>query len=479
MKKTFQRMSQTPDHYESFQKLKGTLTTLQKSFHYPEDEKLGPNHPGNKLVSIFYNQFKRTTWYLIKSVKLEMKADGGEDVSYKVDSKFHGLIHTTLDQPLPAIVCKQGYVARWTSNVGSNVMERGKFVFNDVELQTISYIKSDLYGQSISENERASWEKNLGNLKVLQEWGSALIPWNCSFRIPWFYSQSLSNYFPLYFCGFLDRIEHRLKLRRDVKSLLMVRRLSDKAIVEADRSTIESIDGKAPSEVAKMPAPAMYGQYVFLSDLECNNNRCSAETSGKFTSTLYIEDDIIAESSDTLRVGDGDETKTLKIELKSTKYPVHAFGWVAQNQTALKRGYYSNYTTNADDHTLGWDPVKSTTIEYDDFTLLDDEEGYRTNRVHPAHQYPTAPSQQGIHLWSMCAKANDSGMKPGIVYSKGAISLKLADTNPTLQLSSSAVPTKDLFKAVAVLTYTKKVIITHSNGKESDRQTSISTVKIE
>ena len=467
------------DHHKSFVELKKSLTAFQHSLHMPEDQKKGVDHPGNQVATIFFSQYRRATWYHIFPEVLEASNPGENKFVFKASPRPHGLLFTDLCQKLPTIICHEGFEARWTHNVGSNVIVDGTFNHNDTALQHLDQVSDDMHSQSmIEESARFSHEQNIGNLAILQDWNSTLPTYETSYTIPWFYSRDLSTYFPLYFCGFLDRIEHRLTLRRSVPQLLMVRNAETGERVPCDAKSIMSIDGHdATGEYLKMPMPTMYGEYLYLSDIECSNNRCFTTTGarvGDYRNVLYIEDMIAIDEENPSKLGD---TVTLKCE--NSEFPVHTFAWVAQHEGAKDDAYYSNYSTNPQDHTRGWSPIASTTMNLGKARVFEKYPSFRTERVHTPRHFPCGPREPGYNFWTTSAKAKDYNPKPGVVIKNGSVTVRLQDTNPLVGLRDSEKACRVNFRVKLRMTYTKRVVFTTFPHDESERETSRSVVSVQ
>jgi hypothetical protein len=455
-------MTTNIEHRKCFDDLKKALNKFQESLHLPEDEKKGEGHANNHVSTVFFTQYRRTTWYYHFPEQLEFSGTENRFV-FRANAIPHGLLNTNLCQTLPSIVCNQGYKARWTHNVGSNVMENGVLAFNDTLLQTLDYVSVDMNGQSVIDSSlREDREINLGNITKLTEWNTVLPSYPTIFKIPWFYALEPSSYFPLYLCGFLDRVEHRLTLRRDVANLLHVQNEDGKRVL-VDKISIKFIDGKAPTETPKMPMPVMWGDYLFLHDIECAyNRRCVSKgldsKSGSITdqrNVLYI-DDIIAEDSDNpVRLNN-----TVAIKINNSKFPVHSFAWVAQNETALRGEYYSNYSTDPTDHRCGWSPFKDSTLSTGKDCIFKDFPSYMTERGCPSLHYRGMPKEPGYNFWTLAIRAHEYCPKPGIIIKDGQLSVRLKDMNAEVGLVDGQISSEDLFRVRLRMTYTKRVVFT-------------------
>lgn len=476
------------DHRKAFEDLKRTLTIFQKTLHEPEDTKKGPDHPGNQVLTAFYSTYRKTTWHYHHPERLDVTSSE-TGFSFRAKPQPHGLLYSDIVQVLPSIVCNPGYEARWTHNPGSNVIETGAFVFNDKVLQSIDYIYNDIHGQSmIEEKDRDIRSINLGNLAMLQDWNTALPTYTTSFMPPWFYASSLSAYFPLYFCGFLDRIEHRLKLRRNVSDLLLVRQVADEkgelptpVRVALDTRSIRSINSLPPvADQLKLKSPEMWAEYLYLSDIECTNNLCmtnvgaSLHKVGDYRNVLHIEDMIAMDDPNPVALG-----STVSVKCENSEYPVHAFAWVAQNETAKSQGYYSNYSTNTEDCLHGWSPLQHATINAGRARLITEYPSYRTERVNTPRHYPCTPREPGYNLWSLGVKALDVNPKPGVVIHNGSVTVRLVDMNPLVGLRANETPCRATFSLKVRMSFVKRATFTKFPKTEDARSGESAVLTVE
>lgn len=466
------------DHYKTFVGMKETLTAFQRSLHMPEDVKKGPAYAGNQITTPFYKQYKKATWYYHFDQPLDATmpdvVDNHEGCTYTVQSRPHGLLKTDLCQELPPVVCNPGYEAAWTYNVGSNIMVDGTMIFNDVRLQYVDQIYNDGFGQSgIPEDQRTDYEKNLGNIGMLGTWQDVLPKFITSYAPPWFYSKDLSNYFPLYFCGFLDKVIHRISLRRNIGDLLRVREKDTGKLVPVDPISIKSINGRPVSEVSiKLQPPIMYGQFLYLTEDECSYNRCA--DSGEKRNILHVEDIYADQTRNPVRLDTSYEFK-----INNTEYPVHNIMWMAQNETAKAENYYSNYTTNPSDHASGWSPLESITINPGRGPIVQNMPGWRTERVHPGRQNICSPKVQGMGFWSPAVRASEHNAVPGIVFKNGSITINLKDSNSFIGLKYDEKASTDLFTIHIRLVYLKRVVFKDYPRDEADRTSKRSVVEIQ
>jgi hypothetical protein len=176
------------NHIKDFNECKNSLTEFQKGIHNPGDTSLGINHPENKISTPFLNVPTKTTYFHHFKEKLPANLDVlTSKVIYTANSKYHGLSYVNLDQMLPYIKLKEGYEGRWIENIGSNIFKIGTVELNNQIIQTIDQTFNDFNLETMIIKD-VSYDKDLGNTSLLQNWSRETPSDITSFTIPWFYS---------------------------------------------------------------------------------------------------------------------------------------------------------------------------------------------------------------------------------------------------------------------------------------------------
>lgn len=473
-------MANACDQPKLFNALKETLSKFQGSLHRPEDVSLGAVHPGNHVHTIFYTQSRRTSYYYhYPEVLPHVNSTDSPVYIYRAKSSPHGLLSTDICQKLPSVVCNEGYEARWTHNVGSNIVETGTLTLNDEIIQSFDSVSVDFHGQSmINPGSRDQRSINLGNIPSLQQWSGTLHEFETNFQLPWFYSADCTKYFPLYYCGMLDHLEHSLKLRRNLNDLLIVRHIASGKLVPADATSIDHYGGnRIKDHKLELPVPQMYGEYMYLSDIECEFNRAVCDKGDEIhnrRNVFYVEDVISMSSENAVELG-----TTVTFQIPNTEYPVVSFAWAAQNATAVANKYYSNYSTNAEDHSIGWSPIATSTINPGKAPIFKDMPSFRTERVYPMTQMACVPDEKGFNFWAMGVNQGDSNFEPGVVIKNGSVSVKLADMDPFLKLKEEGpAHATDKYFVHLRMTYIKRLTFTSFSIDERSRGTTRSEISI-
>ena len=435
------------DQRTVFKRLKDNLdkSNYQKDLHFASENE-------EAIRTHFLNIKRKETWTYSNNIKLECQGDisNPDILIYKVKNlPYHGLLNTVLIQQFPAITAEPGYEICWTPNLGSNIVREASFKVNDTELQTLNCRYFDDYIQKVDTSEDLN--RNLGNVPELQYWGTYLPAYMTFFWIPWFYTQHSSKMFPLYFCGKEDSILHELNLRRNISQLLMIRKTTTREIVPFDESYIK---------VASMtlPVPEMRAEYVFMSDMECEHNRCE-EAKTRYSTQVFDIDNVRSIDSDNIH----NLNTTVSIKIKDMPFPVHTIHWKAINLEAEKRNYLSNYTTDSISHSSGANPIKWVSLSSPNGIILKNQDFYVGERITTHQKFNKVPNVAGYGCWTNAADATDP------LYPKSGI--KLDESEITFRLENNDFPTSDTFRVNIQVIYTYRITIKDFPRTEAERNT--------
>lgn len=472
-------MSNVCDYTKLYNFLKDNLNTFQISLHQPEDKdhEDGEYYIGNEINTIFFRDYKRSSWYFQYPEIVPFSATGDDTGTetqvfvYKVKTQAHTFTASDICQKLPSIRCKPGYKAKWGHNIGSNIFEEGVLTFNDQQLQFLDQIYIDHYNQTMTtKDEKYAIKQNLGNIDILQTFSDVLPAYETSFKPPWFY-QYTSNVFPLYYCSMLDKFEHRITLRRNIANLLIVVDETTGDIVEANSASISKIgEAEVTNDTLTLPVPTMWGTYIYLSDAECEANRyiCEEETSLHDKKNIFHIEDIIKLQYENLIYANN--TNTITIKIPHTEFPVTNFAWMAQNQKSVSIHEYSNYSTNYQNCMQGWSPIFNSTLSYGKSLIFKDMASFRTERVYPSTQRKSIPEEPGYNNWSLGLILEEYPV-PGVVVKDGYLSVKFMDTNPFIRLGVGS-KCNDAFRCFLYMTYSKRLTFEYFAVDERSRHAS-------
>jgi hypothetical protein len=406
--------------------------------------------------------------------------DEDPTIIFKVAMGCHGLIHSDFVQTLPEIVCQPGYQARWIANIGLKIITEARLKFDGKKIQGFDTLWLEMfYNTMIEEAKVPEFERNLGNIPALQEWQSFLPKYDCTVLLPWFYNRDFTNYFPIYQCGTLNELTHEVKFKNDLNKLLLVQRIEDGKLVPLAEGISRINRMTYVEDCPRMPTsgciPEMWGEYLFLSDLECNANRHIANP------TIYYHDYITVDAREEVNLRGG----KVGVDLTYTD-PVHMIGWVMRNVSSEGRRDASNYTSHPSDRLAGWSPIANSTLQITrdvNSKLFERMPSWRTNRAYPHRQLLCTPRNRGMHFWFLGSTAKSSNHHPGVVFNDGHLAVELEDTNPFIGATladGTVIPANedDKFQLQVRLVTTRKFTFRVVPESEAQRQAFKSVIEI-
>jgi len=438
------------DYKTVFRRLKEQVdkSNYQKDLHFASSEQ-----SETPIRTHFLNIKRKETWSFRNNIKLECSGDISNPnfITYKVKSlPFHGLLHTVLVQNLPQINAAPGYEVRWCKNVGYNVIRNCSIKVNDVEWQSLNSEYFDDFMQKINMDKDEEINKDLGNVPELREWSPTLYPYQTFFWIPWFYSSHSSKMFPLYFCGKEDNIVHEMLLRRNLSELLQVRRVDTHEVIPFDENCVTI---NTPLTV---PVPEVRGEYEFMSDMECEHNRCE-ESKVRYSTQVFDIDNVKSIDSDNIH----NLNTTVNIKIKDMPFPVHTIHWKAINLEARKYNEYSNYSTNSHDCMRGGNPIKWISLSTPQGILFKNQDFYIGERIVSKQNFNKVPKEPGYGCWTNAPNATDS------LYPKPGINLN--DSELTFRLENNEFHSNDSFRVNIQIVYTYRITINDYPKSETER----------
>ena len=404
-----------------------TLNDYQKTLHNPENVELGTSHSGNQVLSDVYFTPFRSTWYSSyeESMKLELdfRDENTQSLRFHLNSNAHGVVYSHLNLTFPSIKCKDGYEVRWSRFPLLKYIKKASFKIDDLVVNSFDHVWLDMYiNNLIGKEDVEDTLINIGHTSDMIEWHNELPSKETSFSLPWFYNSDMRQYFPLDHCGSLTKIYHELQINGNVESLLQIRKV-ETGENASFYDAIEMYDMqkvKSSLEKVKLPQSVMYGQYIMLSEHECDYRRCLTQETKKIEINYNDVECFDAQ----LPVHAGREDIAV-LPIKS-KFPLHYMGWVCENYDAIKDGCASNYSTNDEHPAQGTYPYKNSTLtaQKDDF-LIQNMSTFRSSRVHPGKFGKCLPREPGYSYWSNSLNVKSLHPRPGKIFKDGNLIVQL------------------------------------------------------
>lgn len=350
------------------------------------------DHPDEPIISIFYKQFIKSTWYSTITVKMASSKDGDASL-YNVNDAFDFLMYTYMRDVTPWVRVKKKYHKRvrvcWCHNMGTNYIKNASFVVDDVTYHSWDSVWADIYYQffeSPGAGKRESHNLGNGNVSYMENFSEYLPEYPINIRQPWFYSMDTANSFPIFYKASQTRATHIYHFREKYTELLrMEYKNKNKEWVPSDKYT-KYLNIKK----VNITTPELYGRYAYVTDNEKLRLKCEDRT-------MCIKNVVSQSTQNPNKFG-----QISGVDL-STSDPCLAIFWVAENVTASAINNRSNYTTNTNNMYNGWDPIKHSTFSYDpQAKRIDKMSSDHFSITEPLHHLPSCPNEVGYHALCYC-----------------------------------------------------------------------------
>lgn len=353
-------------------------------------------HGGDEIETIYGESYQKITWSMPIQLRLPRQVTE-ECIKYSLEdaSLYHGLSDTKMVTRLPALRFKPGYQGRWCRNPGSNVIIAGRLFFNGIPLAQIPEGYCDHYIQNFHTDKRIS-DVLLGNVPELIEWNNSLPAYIANFMLPWFFTDRVNSYFPIYKCFSADNLEQRFMVRH-LEQLVYCRN-SEGSSVKLEEAILDS---------TTLPVPEVKAEAFILTEPEIATFHCNE------LHNILMYNDII-------KLDVGEHTRKLGECFTFTikeKLPIICLLWSVSNGQEL-----SKYTTNA-----GVSPILHTTLVKGRMTIFDKLESVETEKYLPSQKMHCAPSVPGYHSYLFALNWRAQHNKPGLLLNDGEMKVQLIE----------------------------------------------------
>lgn len=432
-----------------YAKYKKELKNVQthKFMHIPEEHK-------KEIYSIHQREKHKTVWYR-GGDWVEMTSSNSrtnpEVVSYRCPTfPYHSLHRSVMITKTPKIKAMEGFKVRFCDNLLINMVKHYRLYHNEIELQ---------YGNTLSLmialKNNSDWEKCLqahaGNLEALTTPTNNLQSTMISIPLPYYYSKSTSDAFPLIYCGQKDDLIHQIEYNLDFSSLLQITTEGGEP-VEYNPDLLEI---EANMEI--MPIPEIEANVSYLEELDASliqkfNSDSIGEDKEFYTDSLHYYED-----RNPVKLAN----KVVINFRADHRYPVQKIYWGAKNNTL------SSLTQDLHIHgqkeNIAFSPIKFTEkLTTQTTSLLLNKGSYKTEFA-----YQAGDGILGLSQWSNNVNPKEDHKKfvPGINLAGGSLIVKLNDNF-----------SDEEFTVFVVLNYTKRFRFTSYPKTYQERKDLRSTV---
>jgi len=463
--------------------LRTAFTAQQKKLHVLEDLPLSASEIDiykNQAYTSFSLLQQKASWYYPYKAKMEkmgitINSDNDtpnslpttSTIKFRLDREAHNIYGSILEQNLPSIIFNPGYEGHWTPDIGLVILQRGSLKLGTKSIYNIDCAYNLCQREQLSRSDKEVINEEMGNIPVLQTFSEKLPTWKVLYKPPWDYSKQRKN-FPILFIGLNDELIHEITFIRNIEKLLIVRKTTGELVKKLDSSIIKSINGfPCTSDMLSLPEPDIYGLYAYKDMDECDKERNPCD--GK-PPNYWVEDRIAAPVSNIYNIG---EEGRCVITFPKTRSP-YKIDFFIQNQTSVSNNYYSNGSTNSENHSTGYNTYDSISIKIDNKYLVNKSNGIYFNRFASEFDKNIKMSNgYGIYTTSI----NNDNPKSGFAVDKEIeISFTIKDTNPFNSISDNIL-CQDKFKVYAFATFYKEIVF-KTYPKNDDEKRTISTEMI-
>ena len=459
-----------------------TITKFQEELHgqyegeEPESFKTDDNEDTDdkklqglsRVSSIYARQFRQTSWHTQLTSQLSCKNSDTPFV-YSVNNTYHFLKYAYATFQVPAMQLKEKYRGTYqialTPYVGHNMIISGHV---DVDNSKFGYFDShilDIKSQYHYGKNREHYDMMVGNVDILTKWADRLPEYNIQVPLPFDCARDPSHAFPLIYTNTNSIIDIHLNVRNKIVELLRMRRLTERKI-EVPETKI--IDGK-PTKVmtpkietywkeipcnleyleginahGTIKKPEVWARYAYLTDKEvewwkeCNGkveevsdvaNPQDSEKYKMIHREYYIDDYIHIDADNENSYGE------VASVLLNGVHPSKKIYFFAENISSRRNRNYSNYTTNTDEQTKGWDPCLKYTLAHGDTKRIDNMDNIHSSNVEPFYHEECCPRDVGYHVISFANFDNSLDADLGITMNSGKtkFSVRLGNSDPMLK----------------------------------------------
>nr|QBK93777.1 MAG: major capsid protein [Pithovirus LCPAC406] len=304
-----------------------------------------------------FNRFREDVKKYTLDIKVleRMKASSSTEqygAVYNINSKMDYIIYLYEKFNLPSVKVEDEYKDRiqiaWTHHLIHH-MNVGIYLSIDDENQlTIDSNWFDINSQYFINHIVKNYCGTAGIIPELEDFSTILYGRPIGVTIPFEFSNNLVHSLPLY--KLVNTIQFKFEFQLKICKLLRMRELVDGkwTNIEVDPKYLAKMD--ALSEVSK---PEIFAQYA-LQNRKIRDYYYENDSKRE----IYLLDVVTVSSVNDIEFG-----KSIEIDLQCPN-PCRGVFVTAQNIVARDMNYYANYTTNANDHTLGDNPIKSFSISY-------------------------------------------------------------------------------------------------------------------
>jgi len=408
-----------------------TITEFQKELHYSTKVEIkqgpdGPEEVPEDVMSNFYREHHKTTWYSRIPMKLTMTETEGI-VTYVANNTLDRFEYADMIAEIPALRVAKEFKDTiricWTHNLLHNIANEASMFRDETLITSFDSVWLDQYSQHyIKPGFREIYNAGIGNVPFLEKWSDFLPAYTLTGPQPWPISEDISLSFPLFLLPDTGHLSFRYKPCLEIAKLLRMQKFDKRTNTWKDiKCNLRYVEGAGTMKRLKNPILRAY--YDYLSPEE----RAWWSCGGK-DHVYYINHIVNSDDANTSTYG-----KSAKVDLSCG--PCRALHWVAENQNYVTYNNRSNYTTS-DDVYNGWAPWESFELTYGGSSQrverTSSEVSERLDSYHHGRLPPVDPGY-GHYSFARNAMSLDADIGIALYKTSAQLNVRLRNTDPFLR----------------------------------------------
>lgn len=400
------------------------LSDFQKELYLSRD-------PNESIKSRFSCRIDKYAWSTHTKVKMVHTTEDDE-VTYISSKKFDTLFKSEMHIRLLPIKVKAKYKGKiqicLPHNFGHNFCCQGELKVDDDHHQTLDSVWMDMYSQFFMKQGsgfREHYNRMIGNIPCLEEWSDGIPNIPLIVPQPFYYSRN-TRVGLLTLKSSMNTITHNYKIRNKIIDIVRMRYLSTrdgKEVWQEIPCKLKYLD--VPGKAKVFPIPDLWTRHSIMSDEEREWHKFDLETGEPKKHTIYTEDIAMITSNNPTLLGQSD------IIALQCKAPCKSLFWVAQNIKSIESNNFSNYTTNLEDLSKGWNPCSSVSLKYgsDGFEKMSSE---HFDLSEPWDFFPSAPCEPGYNAYAYGHELTTLNVDTAVVLEplNACLKIKLGNSDP-------------------------------------------------
>nr|QBK93571.1 MAG: major capsid protein [Pithovirus LCPAC404] len=372
------------------------------------------------LFNHFQAYFKKYTLDVKAIARMESSQEQ-EGMNYTPSNKMDYLLYIFPKFKIPMMAVKSVYKdsvrIAWTHHLIHHMIVYAGLCLDDEKTLSMDSNWLDINSQYFVDHVNKDYNGNAGIGPELESFSTILPEKDISITMPFGFSNSIVQALPLH--DVKNKVQFKLGFRLEISKLLRMQELNHDTGEWRNISVITSyLEGV--NEATKVPLPKIMARYA-LQNKQIKDHFKKEEK----VRELFLLDLCSISSSNDIDFG-----KQIDIPLECA-FPCRGIFYTAQNVTAVENNYYANYTTNANDHTMGSDPVKKISIYY---AGIERESGLDEIDIKMLtyNELPDDPIDVGYHAFSNAFNMKTVDHDTGIIYltNNARLRLHIRDRKP-------------------------------------------------